>query len=159
MLLILNIQIDECKILSEVVKTEWCSSQTVTWASVARSRRGGLLFFLLLTLSMYTLGPLAIESEKMKCHFPTSTGPFCGKNNNSRGLPKKLATRPPVYLRVTDDRTHGMLARLISGLGVHSGGLHRICTSEPSCYTSSMYATSSSIKMIVCVKFKHHRCN
>ena len=74
-------------------------------------------------------------------------------------MQKKLATRPPICLQVTDGGTHAMLARLISGSGVHSQGLHRICTPEPTCYTSSMYAASSSTKVTVCAKFKHHRCN
>ena len=135
MVVIFNIQIDEYKNLSEVVKTKWCSSQTVTWASVARSRRGGLRFFLVIILSMYTQGPLAIESKKMKCHLPTSTVPFCGKIIIQEGLRKKWPhallsafgslTAGPIYVGAPNQRLGRTQPRFASYLHARANLLHQ----------------------------------
>ena len=136
MLLIFNIQIDEYKNLSEVVKTEWCSSQTVTWARVACSRRGGLRFFLLIILSMYTRGPLAIKSKKNEMLSSNVDRAFLWENNNSRGfmqknwphapsLPSSLGQWPPCHAGMPSQRSERTQSRFAPYLHARAKLLHQ----------------------------------
>ena len=78
---------------------------------------------------------------------------FVINKKNQGGFRKKTGHTPPLCRLVSDSGPHATLECLVSGPSVHNQDLHRICTLEPSYCTSSMYAASSSTKVIVYVNF------
>ena len=105
----------------------------------------GALFFVNFHIALKYGTPPLIEAKKWNA-------------NSSCFLQKK---RPHALLSAFQSPTVGPMPRwhAKSASFVSKRDLYCTCTSEPSFCTSTMYATSSSTKVTVCVKFRHHRCN